>query len=291
VDGLRLVGNDDGLTDDGHPDDGHSDDGHTGAQAGPVTLSPSGASTFRQCPRRWRYRYVEGRDDPPGEPALRGSFVHRVLEELMALLPPRRTLEQARLLARSVWPETAGDPDFVALSLDEAAERGFRWRAWRSVEGYFAVEDPSSVDVVERERRVTCDVAGVPFVGIVDRTELTADGLVVTDYKTGRRPTERFCGERLDQVLLYAAALRSLGEQPRRARLLYLGSGPVEVEADGARLSGATEGFAQTWHDIGRARRRDEFPARPGPLCAWCPFVGECAEGMAEVERRLGPAA
>jgi len=258
---------------------------------GPRRLSPSGAATFRQCARRWRFRYLDGRDDPPTAPALIGSFVHRVLEELLAQSPSHRTEDKARVLARSVWPDTASDDAFVALDLDERRQRAFRWRAWQAIQGYFAVEDPASVDVVEREQRLECEVGGVPFVGVVDRTERAADGLVVTDYKTGRRPSARFCEERLDQVLLYAAALGCTGERPRRARLLYLGAGSLDVEAEPERVAGAVGTFARTWDDIGRARRDEDFAPRPGPLCGWCPFVSECPEGRLEIERRLGPAA
>jgi len=258
---------------------------------GPRRLSPSGAATFRQCARRWRFRYLEGRDDPPTAPALIGSFVHRILEELLAEPPAGRTEERARLLARAVWPDTATDASFVALELDERRQRSFRWRAWRSIEGYFRVEDPATVDVVDREQRLECEIGGVPFVGIVDRTERAADGLVVTDYKTGRRPSARYCDERLEQVLLYAAALGSTGEHPRRARLLYLGAGALDVEADPERVAGAVGSFTRTWEDIAAARRDDDFGPRPGPLCGWCPFLADCPEGRREVERRLGPAA
>ena len=74
----------------------------------PRSLSPSGASTFRQCARRWKFRYVDKLPDPPGEPALRGTFVHHVLEELLAVAPAQRTLERARAICRDLWPQLAG---------------------------------------------------------------------------------------------------------------------------------------------------------------------------------------
>ena len=45
-----------------------------GVPTPPPRLSPSGAGTFEQCPRRWRHRYVDRLPDPPGEAALAGSF-------------------------------------------------------------------------------------------------------------------------------------------------------------------------------------------------------------------------
>jgi putative RecB family exonuclease len=258
---------------------------------GPPRLSPSGASTFRQCPRRWRLRYLVRLPDPPGEAALVGTFVHRILEELLAAEPDERSVDGARDIARRLWPEVEADPHFGSLELDPDGQRAFRWRAWRCVEGYFAVEDPTTVRVAQREQRLETEVEGVPFVGVVDRTEHTSSGLTVTDYKTGRKPPARFADERLDQVLLYAAALDSVGERPAVARLLYLGAGDLAVDADDRRVGAAAAEFAATWSAIGEARDGGDFPPRPGPLCGWCPYRAECPEGRLEVERRLGPAA
>ena len=52
----------------------------SGTTAGPPPyLSPSSASMYQQCPRRWRFRYIDRLPDPPGEAALTGTFAHRVL--------------------------------------------------------------------------------------------------------------------------------------------------------------------------------------------------------------------
>ena len=84
-------------------------------------LSPSSASTFRQCPRRWKFRYIDHLPDPKGVPALLGTFVHRILEELMLVGASERTNQFARNVARKIWPEVADDPDFKALLLDDEA--------------------------------------------------------------------------------------------------------------------------------------------------------------------------
>ena len=81
----------------------------------PKRLSPSAASTFDQCPRRWRFRYIENRPEPSGEAAMVGSFVHRVLELLLAEVPEDRTVDRAKQLARDTWPETAARDGFSDL--------------------------------------------------------------------------------------------------------------------------------------------------------------------------------
>ncbi len=271
----------------------------TASSAGaPQHLSPSAASTYEQCPRRWRLRYLDRLPDPPGAAALAGTFAHRVLELLLQEPAASRTVDTARRLARRAWPETEADPHYVALGLDDAGARDFRWKAWLAVEGLWKLEDPTRVEVHATEQRVETTVGSVPFRGVIDRLEVEAGGLAVSDYKSGRAPSPRFAAERLSQVLLYAAAVESwLGSRPTRVRLLYLGQRTVEAEVTEERLADAVGALEQTWsalhrdlgrHDLGAA---DAFAPRPGPLCAWCPFADRCPEGAAEVARRAEQAA
>lgn len=258
-----------------------------GAAPRPRHLSPSSASLFEQCPRRWRLRYIDRIPEPAGEPAVIGTFAHRVLELLLAEAPEHRTTERAKRIAREVWPETEAHPDFRALRLDAAGARRLRWAAWIAIEGLWHLEDPATVRVRSTERRVTATIGGVPFLGVVDRLDEAHDGLVVTDYKSGRAPSTRYRDAKLAQVLLYAAAIAEAdGEAPRRARLVYLGSTIVEADATPDRVDEAVGALRATWDELTVAAETDEFAPRPGPLCGWCPHVATCAEGTAEVRRR-----
>ena len=232
-------------------------------------------------------RYVERLPDPPGEAALAGSFAHRVLELLMQRSPEGRTVDAAREIARDEWPAVENDRDYRALGFDAAAGKAFRWKAWKAVEGLWALEDPQAVEVRATEQDVRADLGGVPFRGIVDRLEDEGDGLVVTDYKSGKAPSPRYRQDRLDQVLLYAAAVQAAtGETPVRARLLYLGQRPVGIDVTQPELDGVVEKLAATWAAINEACSSDAFEPRTGPLCGWCPYVERCPEGAKEVARR-----
>ncbi len=249
----------------------------------PRYISPSAAGTFRRCPARWRYRYVDRLPDPPGRPALLGTFVHRILEELLELEPDRRSPEEARVVARRVWPEMASSADFAALGLDEGEQRRFRWDGWHLMEAYFRMEDPAAVRVVHNEQRVRAVLEGVPFMGIIGRGGRIGDDIVVTDYKTGKAPTARYEGERLEQVLLYAAALAANGSEPGRARLMYLGNRTIEVEVSEEGTSQVVEALAGTWAELTESVGADEFPTRPGRQCSWCPYAEVCPDGRLQL--------
>jgi putative RecB family exonuclease len=261
--------------------------GAVDASGPPGHLSPSSMATFTSCPRRWRFRYVERLPDPPGLAALAGTLVHRVLERLLAEPAEGRTVERARALAGEEWVDHALQPDLARFALDVGGTRAYKWRVWRSVNGLWDLEDPATVSVTATEQRLAVELAGVPFVGVVDRVDRRADGLVVTDYKSGRPPPVRHREERLDQVLLYAAAVAAAGgEAPTRARLLYLGAEVIEVGADPTARAAAVERLRACWQEVQSCLGRESFPARPGGLCPWCPYLERCPEGRREVRYR-----
>ena len=253
----------------------------------PSHLSPSSAAAFEQCPRRWRYKYIDREREPSGQAALIGSFAHRVLEFLCGLPALHRTPDQAKALAKELWADFETETDFEALELDADQARAFRWQAWLSIMGLWDLEDPARVEVVSTEQKVNVDLGEVPFVGVIDRVDRCADRLVVSDYKSGTLPGVRWRSDKVQQVMLYAAALtRSTGEQPERARLLYLGQRILDIAVTDRRVEEAEQALAETWHEVGTACGNDVFEPKPGILCGWCPFVERCEEGRAELTRR-----
>ncbi len=253
----------------------------------PPYLSPSSADVFEGCPRRWKFKYIDRLDDPSGRQALVGTFAHRVLELLCEYPCPSRTIDQAKVLARSAWPEVTEDPDYQALELTEEDSRSFRWEAWLAIEGLWTIEDPATVDVVSTEQRIKTELGSVPFVGVIDRVDRVAGKLIVSDYKSGMLPAFRWRGEKVRQVMLYGAALESAtGELPDRVRLLYLRQRIVDEAVTPRRVEEAVGGLGETWTKLKAACDSETFEATPTVLCGWCPFVTVCPEGQAELALR-----
>jgi putative RecB family exonuclease len=273
-----------------------------------VYLSPSAASTWQQCPRRWWHKYVDKiPEPPPGEPAVIGNFVHGVLENLTKLDPEERTKDAAKTLAREYFDEFVDTTNWQQLDYDDAQAKKFRRRAWAIIETYFANVDPTKVNPIGQEIQVDVDLDGVPFMGYVDLVERDPDtgDVVVTDYKTGKPPStgmpwsgdER--GEKLLQPLWYAAALQEMGEHaPKHARLIYFTvnerpdgsfeqvSAELGVDVTDESIAAARAELRRRWSQIQDAKMEGGAPARPGPLCGWCSYVDRCPEGQGEVMQR-----
>lgn len=273
-----------------------------------VYLSPSAASTWNQCPRRWYHKYVDKiPEPPPGEPAVIGNFVHGVLENLTKLEPQDRTKDAAKEIAREYFDEFVDTTNWQQLEYDDDQAKKFRRRAWAIIETYFANVDPTKVDPIGQEIKVDIDVEGVPFMGFVDLVERDPEtgDVVVTDYKTGKPPSsgmpwsgdER--GEKLLQPLWYAAALQEMGEHaPKHARLIYFTvnerpdgsyeqvSAELGVDVNDESIAAARAELRRRWDDIQQAKMDGGAPAKTGPLCGWCPYVDRCPEGEGEVMKR-----
>ena len=139
-----------------------------------------------------------------------------------------------------MWDQVLEDEDFQALAFSDDDAK-------ISVEGvethqqYFAIEDPTRVDVLRAEQELAVEIAGVPFFGIVDLTEQVSDGIRVVDYKTGKAPSSRFVEDKLSQVWLYAAALAEQEVEVSEVRLMYLTSGSIDRPIDSQAVSQAVQ--------------------------------------------------
>ncbi len=246
----------------------------------PTTLSPSKVATFTDCALSFRFSAVERLPEPPSIPAERGTLVHRALELLFVLPAAERTPDAAAACLDQAALEAWENPDVQALGLDEAGRAEFQAEAAEMTQRLFLLEDPSKVKAVGLELRMETELAGTRLRGIIDRLELTADGeLVVTDYKTGRPPSERYEQSKLGGVHFYSLLCeRVLGRRPARVQLLFLGKNPQVIVSTPSDQStrGLERRVGAIWSAVERACEHEDFRPKPGPLCNWCAFAKYC---------------
>src|SRR3954454_14496256 len=66
-------------------------------------LSPSRAGDFISCPLLYRFRTIDKLPEPPSPDAVRGTVVHKVLEDLFDLPAAERTPQQAESMLAPAW--------------------------------------------------------------------------------------------------------------------------------------------------------------------------------------------
>lgn len=245
----------------------------------PATLSPSKVSSFKDCALAFRFSAIDKLPEPPSVAATRGTLVHLALERLFEQPAEDRTVDTALACLDRAITELRGGPDLAGLSLDVEAEAQFFREAEVLVRQYFQLEDPRTIRPIGIELMLEARLGGLRLRGIIDRLELDGDGeLVVTDYKTGRAPSERYEQGRLGGVHFYSFLCEELfGKRPARVQLLYLAD-PVSITTIPSDQStrGLRTKVGAIWTAVERACQRDDFRPRPSALCTWCSFQAYC---------------
>jgi putative RecB family exonuclease len=245
----------------------------------PPSLSPSSIAAFKECPLAFKFSYVMRLPEPPSAAMSKGTLVHRALELLMCRPAQERTVEAALHDLRTATTDLATHPDFADLDLSESEWEAFHARAEQLVRHYFVLEDPTSVTPIGLELKLEAHLGDLRVRGIIDRLDIDADGeLVVTDYKTGSVPGERFEGRSLAGVHMYALLCEQmLGRRPSRVQLYYL-SRPEAIIATPSEqtVNGVAKRTTALWSAIAGACARDDFRPSPGRLCDYCTFRPYC---------------
>ncbi|MFO7590588.1 MAG: PD-(D/E)XK nuclease family protein [Acidimicrobiia bacterium] len=245
----------------------------------PKSLSPSSISSFKECPLAFRFSYLDRLPEPPSAAASKGTLVHRALELLMCRPPHDRSVDAALADLDRARAELASDPEFALLDLDDDGWAAFHADAETLVRRYFELEDPTAIHPIGLELKLQADLGAVRVRGIIDRLELDGDGeLVVTDYKTGRVPSEFFEAKSLGGVHIYALLCEQmLGRRPARVQLLYL-SKPEAIIATPTEQTcrGVERRTSALWTAIEGACERENFRAKPSRLCDFCSFKAYC---------------
>jgi putative RecB family exonuclease len=248
------------------------------------------------CPLLYRFRTIDKLPEPFSPDAVRGTVVHKVLEDLFDLPADDRTPEQARTMLEPAWealleeaPEIA---EMFAVPAEEAEATDppvapsdiVAWLAsCREVlDRYFELEDPSRLEPAERELYVeTLLESKLLLRGFVDRIDVAPDGAIrVVDYKTSRSPSEFFEAKALFQMKFYALVLwRVRGVVPAMLQLVYLGNGEIlRYVPDERDLLGTERKVEAIWKAIRRAELSGDWRPQRSRLCDWCAHRALCPE-------------
>ncbi|MFY1634341.1 RecB family exonuclease [Solwaraspora sp. WMMB335] len=249
--------------------------------------TPSKLAAYADCPRRYRYTYLDRPAPPKGPPWAHnslGASVHTALRGWFSQPARQRRPESVVPLLKGAWVRDG--------YRDDTQERAAYRQAVRWLDGYLSSVDPAD-EPLGVERVVAVKTAVLAFNGRADRIDARPgpDGpeAVVVDYKTGRSGLTVDDARGSQALALYAYASARVFRRPcRRVELHHLPSGSVSAyEHTPESLSRQVARAEATARDIMAAERavaagtdRDEaFPTTAGPLCGWCDYRRICPAG------------
>ena len=264
---------------------------------GSVTeYSHSRLSAFEDCPRKFRFRYVDDiKVDSEGVEAFMGKRVHEILERLYHHLgrfgkPP--SLGQVLDRFRRDWAQAWHDKIMIVRT--ENAPDFYLERGARCLENFYRAHYPFSEGEtvgIEQPIQLLLDGDGrYRARGIIDRVTRRRDGVFeIHDYKTSGYlpPQSRIDGDR--QLALYQIGIEQTYSEAREVELVWhflvfnrtLRSRRSAEALDDLRAS--------TMRLIDSIESEQEFAPKPGPLCRWCEYASLCPEAPAEARAAKPP--
>lgn len=259
-------------------------------------MSPSKLGTWQNCPRRFRYQYVERLRMPANWAHLSmGNSIHDALRDYYELEPAQRTPEIATRALMRRW-RANGFRD---------AQQSEQWRdaAAQMVAAYAASSDPM-LEPFGTERTLAARTDTLSISGRVDRLD-PVDGddraVVVVDYKTGKSVPTVDDARGSVALALYAITVKqTLRRDCAAVELHHVPSG---VRVRWEHTTEALERHLRRVEQIAAEMREAEaalaaggdadalFPCVTSRLCGWCDYRSICEPGQAasvEQERWAG---
>lgn len=250
--------------------------------------TPSKLGAYADCPRRYRYTYVDRPSPPKGPPWAHnslGASVHTALKNWYAVPTDRRAPESLPTLLKATWVREG--------YRDVEQERVIYRKALGWLETYVPGLDPQD-EPLGVERVVATKTGVLAFNGRADRIDsrVGPEGpeAVIVDYKTGRSGLDADDARGSQALALYAYAAQRVFRRPcRRVELHHLPTGTVAAHEHTAEsLARQVARAEDTARDIVEAEKAvaaggdadAEFPTNPSTLCGWCDFRRICPAGQ-----------
>jgi putative RecB family exonuclease len=239
-------------------------------------LSPSALERYRQCPRLYRFLYVDGLWRLSRSSAVQsfGTSVHAALREFYRLPVGRRSLRVLLELFRRLWVRDG--------YRDKEQQQRERERGLEALRAWYGRADTTVVPHAT-ELGLQAAWGDIVLKGRLDRVDAdTGRGLVVVDYKTSRQPATQDAADADEALTIYAALVeRRLGRPVTRLVLDYVVAGEQVVTERPPEV--LRERLGDVLATAATLRADQEFVPRPGPWCAGCDLLRRCPEGQLEV--------
>jgi len=241
--------------------------------------SHSSLETYRRCPRKYRMIYIDdiGRGEPT-DPMLRGSAVHRFAADYVKHCRENGLETDLSEVPVIVQKALKGMPDTIRSEVLALAHT-FAENHTVPTGGNLYVEEEFGGEF-----------DGIRFRGFLDLVEVGATGrVVVVDYKTDWQLRSQADVDRDPQLDRYALLAWLHFDQPEEitVALDFVRHGVVR---ESTRTAEQIQSIARSLvADVKQIEEDEEFEARVGAECQWCPHTRRCEAFQAAVVENTAP--
>jgi putative RecB family exonuclease len=162
-----------------------------------LSFSYSKLGLYRECPQKYKFRYILKIPEKPKYYFAFGTALHKVMEFMYAVgTPPFPPVETTFKFFKSDWDCTSWDDKGYASA---AKEREGFLEGVRIIKAYYEKHGADNFAPVSSEFRSTVDIDGLSVISIVDRIDYLGGGKIsILDYKTGKTLSRE-----PDQLMMY----------------------------------------------------------------------------------------
>jgi putative RecB family exonuclease len=241
-----------------------------------ITLSASKLTTYLQCPRRYKFRYVSKIPPPWKASALAlGSAVHGALETFH-----QQRAEHACMTPEAVWQ---------LFQIDLAAELALddiKYKDDETADDLVATGTTLVRMYAAANQNVAVKAAEVPFelevvrgIGLRGVFDALLDNNKIRELKTAARDYDEANLWRNVQLSCYAWAFRALfGIDATIEVVAMLKQKYPRIEThEVTRTAAQTAWFVQLVIEVAEAIEARVFPPNPSYFCATCEYAERCA--------------
>jgi len=251
----------------------------------PSTYSYSALRTFRGCPRKFKFQYVDKVDIPKKVTAdtYLGNVVHRVLAKLYRLGSDGVVcpLDDMIALYRGYWEKV--EREFITLTDDyHTVDDYIRIGQKMLVKHYEQYQPFNQGTLLGTELHLRLALPDTPFkfTAIIDKLWKRDDGVIeICDYKTGQRMVRPQDEDFFFQMGLYQLAVQENYPQFETIELAQNLLRLDEVVRHKMRpdeLDRLAEEIHAAVIETIQAERLDDFPPKEGHLCPYCDYFDFC---------------
>lgn len=254
--------------------------------------SPSSINCFKQCPRKYYYRYIARLPTKSSIHLVRGTIAHSVLEHFFADAPERGTGDlstdlqrHALLLLERFWEEHREElesldetPEELAAYKDETRLMVSRWvmhflERLRGLTGS-GLSDEEAFAALTPSREEEYRDEELQVRGYIDAIESEGGQVMLIDYKTSKKPeiTQEYRLQLGIYALLY---LRRHQKLPAGVGIHFLRHDRQVMEVNDELLLDAQFEIEQV-HMLTQSDSVADYPKQESPLCNWCDYYDIC---------------
>jgi putative RecB family exonuclease len=260
--------------------------------------SPSSILTYRQCPRKYYYKYIERLPTPRSIHLVRGTIAHKVLEDVYdidtANIPEAGFLFTLRVILQEMFKREweQNKEELAALRLRDAELTDYYNETRVMVNNFFHY----IVDKIQQQQGAGAPTVKEAFArirparevelhskyhnvrGYADAIHKEGDRVVILDYKTSKKC--EISEEYRLQLGIYSMIYEEQERLPDEVGILFLKHGQ-ELRIPVTRELVETARFECNAIQLNtRTKEIADYPKRPGPLCKWstgqCEFYDTC---------------